>query len=309
MIKVGIAGADNAVAGELMRLCLRHPDVDIVSAYAPKLAGHSVDTQHHGFIGEEKILFSSNFDATSLDVAFIFTPLYTDADWAKLMSDRDSLRLIIFPGSEEIARALPRTPVYGLPEMNRKPLVRGAREAVVPDSLASPALVALYPLASHLMLGGHLTIKVKAPKDLITPFRIRHSEAEIAEQLAGVQASFLGKINIEAEDSGSHRSMALTMRIPSNVSLEELLKIYDSVYDDHNFTYVVTHPVGPEEVESTDKVIISISKPTPQEIELKVVADPRMRGGAGEAIHIMNLLLGLHEKTGLDLKTSSWTKG
>ncbi len=308
MIKVGIAGAENPDAGELLRLCLRHPDVEIVSAYVPKLAGHSVDTVHHGFIGEEKILFTSNLDATSLDVAFIFTPMYTDSDWAKLMSDRDSLRLIIFPGAEEVARALPRTPVYGLPEMNRKPLVRGAREAIVPDPIASPALVALYPLASHLMLGGNLTIKVQAPSDLITSDRLRHSEAEISRELAEVQASFLGNVSLEASDSGAPRSMILTMKIPSSVSIDELLKIYDSVYDDHNFTFVVTHDVGPEDVEATNKVIIALSKPSQEQIEIKVVADPRMRGGAGEAMHIMNLLLGLHEKTGLDLKTSSWPK-
>lgn len=306
MIKVGIAGADNPMAGELLRLCMRHPDVDIVSAYAPSLAGRSVDTVHHGFIGEEKITFSANFDATSLDVAFIFRPLYADSDWAKLMADRQQLRLIIFPGAESVASALPSSPVYGLSEMNRKSLVRGAREAIVPDALASPVITALYPLASHLLLTGDIHLKVSAPADMISESGLQHAAKEIERELASVQASFLGNVSISASDSGSPRSMSVSIKLPSAVAIEELLKIYDSVYDDHNFTFVVTHPVGPEEVEATNKIIISISRSSDQEIELTVVADPRMRGGAGEAIHIMNLFLGLHEKTGLDLKTTAW---
>lgn len=306
MIKVGIAGADNPMAGELLRLCLRHPDVDIVSAYAGSLAGLSVGAFHHGFIGEENIVFSSNFDATNLDVAFIFNPLYSDSDWAKLMADRQKLRLIIFPGAESVATALPRTPVYGLSEMNRKPMVRGAREALVPDSIAAPVLTALYPFASHLLLRGDLDINVEAPADMISDSALNKSEREIERELASVQASFLGKVRIHAKESAGPRAMKISMRLPSTVALEEILKAYDSVYDDHNFTFVVTHPVGPEEVESTNKIIISLSKPSSSEIDINIVADPRMRGGAGEAIHIMNLLLGLHEKTGLDLKTSAW---
>lgn len=306
MIKVGIAGADNPVAGELLRLCLHHPDVDIISAYAPQHAGKNVTTVHHGFIGEEKILFTSNFDATSLDVAFIFSPIYSNSDWAKLMADRNQLKLIVFPGAEEVASALPRDPVYGLSEMNRKALVRGAREAIVPDSVASPALIALYPLALHLMLKGNLHLELTAPKDLISEDRLNNSALEIERELASVQASFLGNVFLETKETSNQRALTLTMRIPTNVSTSEILKIYDSIYDDHNFTFVVTQPIGPEDVEATDKVIISVSKPSDTEVELKVVADPRMRGGAGEAMHIMNLLQGLHEKTGLDLKTSSW---
>ena len=307
MIKVGITGADSPMAGEIMRLCQRHPDVEIVYAYAPSLAGRNISSVHKGFIGEEKILFSSNFDATSLDVVFLFDPLYSDSDWVKLMADRPSLHLIIFDKAGKVALGLQRSPVYGLSEMNRKLMVRGAREATVPDPVASPAIIALYPLASHLLLNGDIHIDLSAPEDLITTSKILSSEKEIENVLASVQCSFSGKIKISASKSNSSRSMSINIRFRTPVSVEELLKIYDSVYDDHNFTFVVTQMnLSPMEVEATNKVIINVSKPEPEVVELKVVADPRMRGGAGEAIHIMNLFFGLHEKTGLDLKTSSW---
>lgn len=305
MIKVGIAGADDPVAGELLRLCIHHPDVDIISAYAPAHAGKSLSAVHHGFIGEEQVLFSSHFDATALDVAFIVKPIYSESDWAKLMADKPSLKLILFPAAIHLAEYI-QSPVYGLSEMNRKSLVRGARIAIVPDSVASPVITALYPLASHLMLSGDLSIKVSGPADIISSAKIEDSAKEIKRELSRIQTSFVGNVDISAEDSGLPRAMTINMEIPSSTSIDELLRIYDSIYDDHNFTFVVTHPIGPEEVEATNKIVISLTKPDPDRLSITVAADPRMRGGAGEAMHLMNLLMGLHEKTGLDLKTTTW---
>lgn len=308
MIKVGIAGADNPVAGEILRLCLHHPDVEIISAYAPSYSGRSVSEVHRGFIGEPRLLFSSNFDATALDVAFLMQPVYSDSDWAKLMTDRQQLHLVLFPGTESLADGLSRTPIYGLSEMNRKPLVRGAREAVVPSPLAVPALIALNPLARHLLLPESVNIKVSGPADVIEAVNVAKARQEVRRELMTAQTSFSGNVAYEAIPSDSSRSMKMEIDLPISVSTEEILKIYDSIYDDHNFTHVITAPVTPEDVESTNRVIISVGRSDNDGIRLTVVADPRMRGGAGEAIHIMNLFLGLHEKTGLDLHSTAGFK-
>ena len=37
-------------------------------------------------------------------------------------------------------------------------------------------------------------------------------------------------------------------------------------------------------------------------MRLRAALDPRMKGAVGNAIHCMNLLFGLHERTGLELK-------
>lgn len=308
MIKVGIAGADTPEAGELLRLCLHHPDVDIVTAYAPSKAGQPVSAVHHGFIGEERILFTSNFDATALDLAFLIQPLYSETDWVKLMADRPQLKLVLFKDAMSEGMVSAFSPVYGLSEINRKSLVRGARTAMLPGAIASPLLVALYPLARHLMLSGDLKVSVEGPKDLGTPESVRTAAVEIKSILPQIQTSFSGDVSIDVSPSTSDRNLRLSLDLPITTDLQEIFKIYDSVYDDHNFTHLVTHPVTPAEVEGTDKVIISIYKPSSDTLHLDIVADARMRGGAGEAIHIMNLLFNLHEKTGLDLKSSAWKK-
>ena len=96
------------------------------------------------------------------------------------------------------------------------------------------------------------------------------------------------------------------IRLECQPDLEQILQMYEEVYDDHNFTSIVTSPVNPIETEGTNKVIISISKPDAATLCLDIVADGRMRGGAGEAVHLLNLLFALHEQTGLKLKASRY---
>lgn len=306
MIRIGIVGADTRVGAELLRILLHHPDVEIITAHAPEKAGMAVASVHHGFIGEERIKFSSNFDATALDLAFLIKPIYSESDWVKLMADSPGLKIIRFPGAEisDMATSLP--PVYGLSEIYRKPLVRGARMALVPGVIASPVLVALYPLARHLMVKGDLEISISAPADIITSDNIKKAEKEISENLKKIQSSFTGCVTVNAAPIDNERAMSLHLELPSSTSIDEILKIYDSIYDDHNFTFVVNFPVGTAETEGTEKVIISVSNPVAGRIALDIVADPRMRGSAGEAVHIMNLLFSLHEKTGLNLPASRW---
>lgn len=306
MIKIGITGGETKTAGELLRLALHHPDVEISTVHSPANSGKAITTVHHGFIGEEKILFTSNFDATGLDIAFLIKPVYSSVDWAKLMADRPGLRIVLFPESASLDEAMSTSGVYGLSEMNRKPLVRSARIARIPLPLVSPILVAAYPLAYHLMLPGKLSLEIEAPRDLIEEAGEEQLKEEISGNLKSVQASYSGNLELDLKAGDSDRSMRIAFEIPSETDPEEILKIYNTIYDDHNFTFMTFHKVAAEEVEGTNRIIISILQPQEGKIRIEAIADARMRGGAGEAIHIMNLLFHLHEKTGLELKASKW---
>ena len=71
MIKVGIIGAQTPDAGELLRILINHPEVDILSLYAPSLTGHRISSVHHGFIGETDFFFVDKIDPSKLDAIFI----------------------------------------------------------------------------------------------------------------------------------------------------------------------------------------------------------------------------------------------
>lgn len=306
MIKIGLTGGETKTAAELLRLAIHHPDIEISTIHSPANAGKSVASLHHGFIGEEKLLFSSNLDATGLDVVFLITPLYTSSDWAKLMADCKDLNLVVFPEAAHLTESLSTTPTLGLSEMYRKPLVRGERVAILPSPLESAVLVALYPLAAHLMLPSAIKIKISAPSDLLTDDTKSRLSDLVVSRLKSIQSSFNADIDIQYEAIESDRSMRIVIELPGSTAVDQIMKIYDSIYDDHNFTFMTTRPVGIEEVEGTQRMVLSFSKPQNDTLRIEGVADARMRGGAGEAIHVMNLMQHLHEKTGLEQKVNRW---
>lgn len=298
MIRAGITGGDTRAAGELIRILMNHPDVDIMAVTSPSMKGKPLHSHHHGLVGEQEIAFSDSLPLDLLSVLFLTDKSYVPdtlpaglkiVDLAGVLEGKDDFF------SEKVE--------FGLSEINRKPLVRGARIAYVPNALASLALVMLGPLAQHLLLNADLQIDALIPGDLISPDFISQAQSQIKTRLKSIQNSFEGDVRIIPHESESARGMRLRISLPISLKREDVEGIYEGIYDDHNFTFLTPAPMEFDEIEGTNKCLINVSKSEKGEILLDAVADPRMRGGAGEAVHLMNLLFGLHEKTGLALKT------
>lgn len=301
MIKVAISGADSPDAGELIRILINHPDVDLRSISASGREGLHANAVHRGLIGETDISFSSFPKLDRADILFICSPGLTPSD-IPASAYGDNLKTISFNPGETICGA-DLEPVFALPEINRKALVRGAMAAVLPSPVASLVLCALYPLALNMILPNDLSIHLYVPDDISAGRALNRSSEEIKAALADAQKSFCGKVEFSTHPVKENRGMMMETDIPCSVGLEHILELYD-IYDDHNFSFVVMSPVDTADVVGTDKCIISISKPDDSTLRVRAVADCRMRGAAGEAVHVMNLMFGLHEKTGLALKTS-----
>lgn len=299
MIKIGILGASDPNAGELLRILVNHPDVSIDSLYEPRCAGVPVTTVHHGLIAELDDTFTEQIKLGKLDLVIIFTV----SDLAdKIVSSPElypNLRVIDMTGhyyshpSSEME--------LGIGEVNRKPLVRGAKRAYIPQVQVVMAMIALYPFAASLMLNAPLTLTVSGHTD----FDALESAAATAAFLAGVQNSFTSDVQFAKVDRTvgvSGRGMKLSFVLPPLMTIDEARGMYEGIYDDHNFTYTVDHPVDVKEVEGTQKCLIYITQDDARNLHVDVVADAILRGGAGDAVHVMNLLFGLHERTGLALK-------
>lgn len=306
MIKVGIAGADTSMVGELIRILINHPDVELVSAFAPGKVGRKVSSVHHGLAGECDLEFSPDINPQMLDVIFI--DAHSDvADRFRMNTDRwPNLRIIDMshcPSLDFDALQME----YGLPETNRKQLVRGCRRAVVPRSVAAAAIIGLFPLAKHLLLKGDITVDYACPQDIDTEEKMSMVRQEILYVLRKTQNSFNGDITLHRLDEEvSERGLKVVIELPCTLSINEVFKVFEDCYDDHNFTFMVPNAMPGYEVEGTQKTLVTLQKQTPDHLTVTVVADCRMRGGAGDAVHIMNLLFGLHERTGLYLKAHKY---
>src|SRR5690554_3627689 len=63
MIKVAIAGGTGYTAGELIRLLVNHPEVEIVAVLSSSAAGQEVSSVHRDLIGDTNLKFSSNLES------------------------------------------------------------------------------------------------------------------------------------------------------------------------------------------------------------------------------------------------------
>ena len=71
MIRVGIIGGAGYTAGELIRLLLNHPEVELVFVHSSSNAGAYLYEVHEGIFGDTDMRFSDSFDLNSVDVLFL----------------------------------------------------------------------------------------------------------------------------------------------------------------------------------------------------------------------------------------------
>ena len=299
MIRAGVLGAAGQIAGELIRLLTQHPEVDLEFVYAPEFSGRSLSSVHLGLIGESQLRFIDSFDATTLDVVFICD---VNLRGFKLSELPDSVKVIFM--NEDIASEYDLSNYkdvvsIGVSELFRKPLVRGARMAVLRSVPEVITLISLYPLALGLLLNDNIKVKLELPEWLIPHVDVDVVKNGINNILSNIQLSFIGVKDLTISSNKSTRAVKMIATMPCKVAVEEIEKIYDGIYDDHNFTFMVNHTVYHQEVEGTQKVIIRLIKDSPDILKVEALSDAIMRGGAGDAVHVLNLLFGLFEKTGL----------
>lgn len=305
MIKVGIIGADTPDAGELLRVLIYHPEVEIKSLLSANWAGRQVSACHHGFQGEDIVNFSDKIEPADLDILFISDDSDRGREILSQSEDYPELKIVDMSPSR-INRWESLGLEYGLSEVNRKPLVRGARIAAIPSPVASLALISLYPLANSLLLNSDLDISVIAPVNVAKGIDSTSVISEITTFLKKIQNNFEGKISLRIRGVNSRRFMKVTTTVKSPLAIAEVNSIFDDIYDDHNFTFTSLSEVDSSEVEGTHKCIVSINKPGAGLLEVSSIGDCHLRGGAGDAVHVMNLFFALDEKVGLHLKPSSF---
>ena len=303
MIKVGILEAASATGAQLVRILLHHPDVHIVWAQS-SLAQGPLSATIRGIAGDTDLSFTrSAFSPVAVIINCSTAPVTGDFV-ASIAADPAKIRII-----ELAATDLPDTFIYGLCELNRKALVRGALTARNPTPLAMAVELALLPLAKHLMLTAAVnvaaTVGVAATKGISRRgMGMLPESEEIASALRLAQSSFYQQIDIVEMRAGGADGLMAIITLPTAMPLGSLLALYEETYSDHNFTFVSREPIDTRDVLGTNKCLLHLDKNS-DTLRITVALDPRIKGTAGNAVHILNLLFGLHECTGLNLIASS----
>lgn len=318
MIRVGIAGTAGELTANLIQLLVNHPDVELVWVVDPDYMQAAVSDIYHELRGDTYLHFSDTPDFKSVDVVFLSPMSWQNTrEYLDKFDVPESVRLIDFsvdhpsialenhPGPDD--KPDPLTWVYGLPELMRKPLVRGARRAVVPSIVGGALALALVPLAKKGMLGPDVHVSAVTP--LAEPGAAGETlsmvDHEAADEVLGAVRTLQPGVNFQTmivETCGGWRDgLSLTAYLKLNISCDRLKQVFDEFYDDHNFI-IITHSLPSlNQVLGTNKCLIYLDK-VGEYVAITLVMDDAMKGSAGTAVHLMNLLFGLQERVGLMLK-------
>lgn len=322
MIKVGIIGGAGYTAGELIRLLINHPDVEIIFINSTSNAGNRITDVHEGLYGETDMRFTAELPLDEIDCLFFCT---AHGDTRKFMESHtvpEHVKIIDLSMDYRI-KSEEHDFVYGLPELNRRAICE-ANHIANPGCFATCIQLGVLPLAKHLMLNSDLHVnaitgstgagvKPSATShfswrndniSIYKPFTHQHL-AEINQSLVQLQNSFNSQINFIPVRGNFSRGIFATTYLDCKIELSEIRRIYEEYYSDHSFTFVVDKNPDLKQVVNTNKCLIYLQK---YEDKLLIVSmiDNLLKGASGQAVHNMNLLFGLEETVGLHLKPSAF---
>ena len=318
-IKAGIAGAAGYTGGELIRLLLRHPNVEIRFAHSKSNAGNPVHSVHRDLAGETDLHFAVQMDLEAIDVLFLCLGHGEAQSWLSAQTPEEALRVIDLSQDYRAGGAWGRRSFqYGLPELYREQ-IRRAGLVANPGCFATALQLALLPLAAAGLLGEvfatGITGATGAGQSLspTSHFPWRHANVSAYKTLqhqhyAEVMRSLrsLGgqpELHFVPWRGDFPRGIYLSCTTRVEQPLDELQDRYEKYYATHPFTVLSHRMIDLKMAVNTNKCFLHLEKNGPQ-LVVHAALDNLLKGASGQALQNMNLMFGLAENTGLDLKAS-----
>jgi N-acetyl-gamma-glutamyl-phosphate reductase len=320
MIKAGIIGGSGYTGGELIRILLNHPATEIDFIYSTTKAGKKVTTAHPDLLGVTDLEFMDDVNLL-VDVVFLclghgnstaFLKEHHFSSETKIIDLSTDFRLHAdadFDGNKF---------VYGLPELN-KTKIEEAQCIANPGCFATAIQLALLPLGNAGLLGNEVHINAVTGStgagvspsatshfswrnnniSWYKPFTHQHLD-EINESLHGLQEN-AGNLFFMPNRGNFTRGILATSYTKFKGNLEEAKSIYQNFYKDATFTQMTEEPIHLKQVVNTNQCHVHLHK---HENLLLVTSaiDNLLKGASGQAVQNMNLIFGLEEDLGLNLK-------
>lgn len=332
-IKVGIVGSAGYTGGELLRILIYHPHVEIVFANSASNAGKKVYEVHNDLFGDTELSFNSDFHS---NIAVLFLCV-GHGDARKFLEENNiapEVKIIDLSQDYRLkANSIYNDQkfIYGLPELNRE-AIKTAHYLANPGCFATNIQLALLPLAANNLLPGqvHVTATTGSTGAGQKPSATSHFSwrsgnlsayksfehqhlQEISESLNQLQSGFLedsaralmdraaDRINFVPLRGAFPRGIFSSNYIDSDLTEAEAYKYYEDYYKDHPFTTVSRVNIDLKQVVNTNKSILYLEKHGDKLLVLNAT-DNLLKGASGQAVQNMNLMFGLDERAGLNLK-------
>jgi len=327
MIKVGVLGAAGYTGGELIRLLLNHPQAEIVFANSESNAGNSVSDVHEGLIGETDLCFTSEMPFDKVDVLFFCFGHGKSEQFLKEHEIPANVKIIDlaqdFRVKNEELRVKNYNFTYGLPETHREQ-IRMTQHLANPGCFATCIQLAMLPALKAGIISGDIhvngitgstgagqkpgaTTHFSWRSDNISVYKtFTHQHLlEINQTVQELCPGYDGRVLFIPQRGCFTRGIFVTAYAKCDKSIEEVQQIYADYYKDAAFTHFVTKSPDMKQVVNTNKALVYVEKYEDQLLMISCI-DNLLKGAVGQAVQNMNLMFGLDEKAGLELKASAF---
>ncbi|MFQ5615498.1 MAG: N-acetyl-gamma-glutamyl-phosphate reductase [Anaerolineales bacterium] len=337
MIKAAIVGASGYTGGELLRILLDHPEVEIIRATSRSRAGEFVYQTHPNLRKRTRLKFTAPDPLEPCDVFFLALPhgraqtqIERYAAHASHIIDlsgdfrlNDAAAYEKWYGQPHQAPAWLDKFVYGLPELHREEL-RGARYVSGVGCNATAVNLALLPLVQAGLLDQDkpivADIKVGSSEGgasgnpgshhpersgvirTFSPFGHRHT-AEVIQEMGLANASLC----MTSVDLVRGALAAVHAFVRPGVALKDLWRAYRAAARENPFLRVVKERRGvyrvpePKILAGSNYADLGFDLDSGSGRVVSICAiDNLMKGASGTAVQCMNLMFGFEEGLGLE---------
>lgn len=337
-IKVGVLGAAGYTGGELIRLLLNHPEAEIVFANSESNAGNKVYDVHEGLIGDTELEFSSEMPWDKVDVVFFCFGHGKSEAFLKEHDIPENVKIIDL--AQDFRIRGDHDYVYGLPEIHREEIAK-CQHLANPGCFATCIQEGLLPLAKAGLLTHDIAVNAITGSTgagqkpgATTHFSWRNNNFsvyklfthqhlhEICQTLNELRPEGTPKV-IDTLDEGYGNDGITVDFIPYRgdfargifctevitldkaVEQEEIAGLYRDFFRDSAFTHYSDKALDLKQVVNTNKALVHVDV-FGRKVVVTSMIDNLLKGAVGQAVQNMNIMFGIDEKAGLNLKASAF---
>ena len=322
-IRVAIAGGTGYTGGELFRILLNHPNVEIVAATTTSSEGTPVASVHRDLIGETDLCFGKELNDP--DVIFLCLGHGISRQFVDTHDIKPECRIIDLGNDFRLdGDYAGRKFVYGLCESARED-IRKAHDVANPGCFATAIQLATLPLAASDLIKDEIHVTAitgstgagKKPGET-THFSYRDNNisiyklfthqhlAEIRQNLVrvGAESPVVNFVPLRGDFTRGIFASVYTKAV-EGMTEEDYRKIFEDYYSESPFVFHSNEGISMKEVVNTNKGLVHVEVHNGY-VHIASAIDNLVKGAAGQAVQNMNLMFGLPETTGLKLKPSAF---
>lgn len=330
-IRVAIAGGTGYTGGELFRILLNHPEVEIVAATTTSSEGTPVASVHRDLIGETDLCFGKELNDP--DVIFLCLGHGISRQFVDTHDIKPECRIIDLGNDFRLdGDYAGRHFVYGLCE-SAKEDIKKAHDIANPGCFATAIQLATLPLAAAGLINDEIHVTAitgstgagKKPGET-THFSYRNDNISIYklfthQHLAEIKMN-LGhamsapsssdvpqdlKVNFVPLRGDFARGIFASVytKAVEGMTQEDYRKLYEDYYAASPFVFHSNEGISMKEVVNTNKGLVHVELHDGY-VHIASAIDNLVKGAAGQAVQNMNLMFGLPEDCGLRLKPSAF---